>query len=84
MPQQPSHIGSGPYGSSPYPQQHAQGGGQGGAGVLGGAFGAYGNFMGDPTAQFAAHFGQTAFKQGQDYVEQNVGSPPAYRRVCVR
>jgi hypothetical protein len=29
--------------------------------------------MNDPTAQVAAQFGQTAFKHGQEYVEQNVG-----------
>lgn len=28
--------------------------------------------MNDPTAQFAAQFGQTAFKHGQEYLEQNV------------
>lgn len=35
-------------------------------------FGQYGNFMNDPAAQVAAHFSQTAFKQGQEYIEQNV------------
>lgn len=39
---------------------------------MGNAFGAYGQFMNDPTAQVAAQFGQTAFKHGQEYVEQNV------------
>lgn len=39
---------------------------------MGNAFGAYGQFMSDPTAQVAAQFGQTAFKHGQEYVEQNV------------
>ncbi|KAL2758518.1 hypothetical protein ACRALDRAFT_1075082 [Sodiomyces alcalophilus JCM 7366] len=48
--------------TSPYQQQ---GGGSGNA------FGAYGQFMNDPTAQVAAQFGQTAFKHGQEYMEQN-------------
>lgn len=34
--------------------------------------------MNDPTAQVAAQFGQTAFKHGQEYVEQNV-IPPLHR-----
>ncbi|KAG8167501.1 hypothetical protein KVR01_003190 [Diaporthe batatas] len=38
----------------------------------GGNLGQYGNFMNDPTAQFAAQFGQSAFKHGQEYLEQNV------------
>lgn len=38
-------------------------------------FGQYGNFMNDPTAQLASQFGQTAFKQGTQYLEQNVGLP---------
>jgi hypothetical protein len=29
--------------------------------------------MNDPTAQVAAQFGQTAFRHGQEYVEQNLG-----------
>lgn len=37
-------------------------------------FGQYGNFMNDPAANLATQFGQTAFKQGQDYIEQNVGA----------
>lgn len=36
-------------------------------------FGGYGQFMNDPTAQVAAQFGQTAFKHGQEMVEQNFG-----------
>jgi hypothetical protein len=44
-------------------------------------FGQYGNFMNDPAAQLATQFGQTAFKQGTQYLEQNVGdlsaSPPS-------
>ena len=81
----PQHPSSGPYGSSPYPQQQGVGGagGPGGGGMGGGnAFGGYGNFINDPTAQFAAHFGQTAFKQGQDYVEQNVSLVHAQGRAA--
>lgn len=48
---------------SPYQQQ---------GGTSGNVFGAYGQFMNDPTAQVAAQFGQTAFKHGQEYMEQNV------------
>lgn len=28
--------------------------------------------MNDPTAQLASQFGQTAFRHGQEYLEQNV------------
>jgi hypothetical protein len=35
-------------------------------------FGQYGNFMNDPAAQIASQFGQTAFRHGQEYIEQNV------------
>ncbi|KAG6074726.1 hypothetical protein E4U16_002672 [Claviceps sp. LM84 group G4] len=58
-------LGQG-YGSSgtPYQQQ---------GGNAGNVFGPYGQFMNDPTAQVAAQFGQTAFKHGQEYVEQNIG-----------
>ncbi|KAK2075305.1 hypothetical protein P8C59_009440 [Phyllachora maydis] len=56
------------YGGSPYPQQQ-QGAVEAQAGNM---FGQYGNFMTDPTAQLASQFGQTAFKQGQQYLEQNV------------
>jgi hypothetical protein len=52
------------YGGNPYQQQ---------GGTSGNAFGAYGQFMNDPTAQVAAQFGQTAFRHGQEYVEQNFG-----------
>ncbi|KAF7547765.1 hypothetical protein G7Z17_g7496 [Cylindrodendrum hubeiense] len=52
------------YGGTPYQQQ---------GGSAGNVFGAYGQFMNDPTAQVAAQFGQTAFKHGQEYVEQNFG-----------
>ncbi|KAK4453343.1 putative hrf1 domain-protein [Podospora aff. communis PSN243] len=58
------------YEGSPYQQQQPpqqQGGTPGGN-----VFGQYGNFMNDPTAQFASQFGQTAFKHGQEYLEQNV------------
>lgn len=68
-PPPPGSAQSQGYGGNPYQQQ-------GGAGA-GNVFGAYGQFMNDPTAQVAAQFGQTAFKHGQEYVEQNVG-----RRVC--
>lgn len=39
-------------------------------------FGQYGNFMNDPAAQVAAQFSQTAFRQGQEYLEQNVSTSP--------
>ncbi|KUI73515.1 Protein transport protein yif1 [Cytospora mali] len=45
---------------------------QPGAAPNGNVFGQYGNFMNDPTAQFAAQFGQSAFKHGQEYLENNV------------
>ncbi|KAI8722056.1 hypothetical protein NCS52_00348600 [Fusarium sp. LHS14.1] len=56
--------GYGGSGTTPYQQQ---------GGTSGNVFGAYGNFMNDPTAQVAAQFGQTAFKHGQEYMEQNFG-----------
>lgn len=37
-------------------------------------FGQYGNFINDPAAQLATQFGQSAFRQGQEYFEQNVSS----------
>lgn len=52
------------YGGNPYQQQ---------GGTSGNVFGAYGQFMNDPTAQVAAQFGQTAFRHGQEIMEQNVG-----------
>ncbi|KAK3693606.1 YIF1-domain-containing protein [Podospora appendiculata] len=55
------------YDGSPYQQQQprvASGGGN--------MFGQYGNMINDPAAQLASQFGQTAFKQGQEYLEQNV------------
>ncbi|EHA46369.1 Hrf1 domain-containing protein [Pyricularia oryzae 70-15] len=54
------------YGGSPYPQQQ-----QGGAGPQN-MFGQYGQFMNDPAAQVAAHFGSTAFRQGQEIIDQNI------------
>ncbi|EEU46855.1 uncharacterized protein NECHADRAFT_67285 [Fusarium vanettenii 77-13-4] len=56
--------GYGGSGTTPYQQQ---------GGTSGNVFGSYGNFMNDPTAQVAAQFGQTAFKHGQEYMEQNFG-----------
>ncbi|KAK3310918.1 YIF1-domain-containing protein [Chaetomium strumarium] len=55
------------YDGSPYPQQ-ARAPSSGGTHL----FGPYGNFMNDPAAQLASQFGQTAFRQGQEYIEQNV------------
>lgn len=40
-------------------------------------FGQYGQFMNDPAAQVAAQFSQSAFKHGQEYVEQNVRRLPS-------
>lgn len=59
-----------PYTSSSTPGLHS-GAGPGAAG--GNMYGNYGQFMNDPTTQMAAQFGQTAFKHGQEYIEQNVG-----------
>ncbi|KAK3365276.1 YIF1-domain-containing protein [Lasiosphaeria ovina] len=56
------------YDGSPYPQQQQPQG----AAATGTVFGQYGNFMSDPAAQIASQFGQTAFKQGQEYLEHNV------------
>lgn len=52
------------YGGTPYQQQ---------GGAMGNVFGAYSQFINDPTAHVAAQFGQTALKHGQEYVEQNFG-----------
>lgn len=65
-PPPPGSAQSQGYGGNPYQQQ---------GGTSGNVFGMYGQFMNDPTAQVAAQFGQTAFKHGQDYVEQNVRFP---------
>lgn len=45
---------------------------------MGNMFGQYGQFMNDPAAQVAAQLSHTAFRQGQEYMEQNVctDSPP--------
>ncbi|CAK7206876.1 Protein transport protein yif1 [Sporothrix eucalyptigena] len=55
---------------SPYQQQqpHQQQGGM----PMGNMFGQYGQFMNDPAAQMAANLSQTAFRQGQEYMEQNI------------
>lgn len=48
------------------------------------AFGAYGGFMNDQTAQMGFQVGQTALKHGQEYVEQNVRqqqSKPCLQRL---
>lgn len=95
----PQHVSTVPQLRSPPPppgsaqsQQQGYGGGagagnpyqqQGGASGSGNVFGAYGQFMNDPTAQVAAQFGQTAFKHGQEYVEQNVWSPISQRETWV-
>ena len=64
VPSQPQSQG---YAASPYQQQGSTGPGQAGH-----MFGQYGNFINDPTAQLASQFGQTAFRHGQEYFEQNV------------
>lgn len=51
-----------------------------GATPNGNVFGQYGNFLNDPTAQFAAQFGQSAFKHGQEYLEHNVSVKTAWCR----
>ncbi|KAF4595259.1 ER to Golgi transporter Yif1 [Ophiocordyceps camponoti-floridani] len=58
------------YGGTPFQQQQQQ---QQQGASAGNMFGGYGQFMNDPAAQVAAQFGQTAFKHGQEYVEQNLG-----------
>lgn len=60
MPQQQQSYGN------PYQPQAGAGGNN--------AFGAYGGFINDPTAQMGFQVGQTALKHGTDYVEQNVSS----------
>ncbi|AEO65687.1 uncharacterized protein THITE_2112913 [Thermothielavioides terrestris NRRL 8126] len=60
---QPQHG----YAGSPYQQQPAPTPSSGAN-----MFGQYGNFMNDPAAQIASQFGQTAFRHGQEYIEQNV------------
>ncbi len=58
---------------NPYQHQQHQQQQHPAAGANNNMFGQYGQFMNDPTAQVAAQLSQTAFKQGQEYVEQNVG-----------
>lgn len=41
---------------------------------MGNVFGQYGQFINDPAAQVAAQLSQTAFRQGQEYMEQNVST----------
>ncbi|ORY55295.1 YIF1-domain-containing protein [Pseudomassariella vexata] len=67
----PPPISSQPQTQGAYgnPYQQGQPGQPGAAG--GNMFGQYGNFMNDPTTQFAATMGQNAFKHGQEYFEQN-------------
>lgn len=62
VPQQQQQQQSG-YGN-PYQSQPPPGGPN--------AFGAYGGFMADPTAQMGFQVGQTALKHGTQYMEQNV------------
>lgn len=69
MSQQQQQSGYG----NPYQPQAPQGGAS--------AFGAYGNFMTDPTAQMGFQVGQTALKHGTEYVEQNV-SGHIYIKWC--
>ncbi|KAF4632521.1 hypothetical protein G7Y89_g5605 [Cudoniella acicularis] len=74
----PQHVSTVPQLRSPPPpmpqHQQQQSGGYGNpyqpqAG--GNAFGAYGGFINDPTAQMGFQVGQTALKHGTEYVEQN-------------
>ena len=59
------------YDGSPYQQQQARAPSASGNSNV---FGQYGNFMNDPAAQLASQFGQTAFRQGQEYLEHNVSA----------
>ncbi|CCU82268.1 ER to Golgi transporter Yif1 [Blumeria hordei DH14] len=61
IPQQQQHPQSG-YGN-PYQPQVSQ--------SSNAAFGPYGNFITDPTAQMGFQVGQTALKHGTEYMEQN-------------
>lgn len=78
-PPPPTSQPHGGYDGSPYPQQPPVGAQSG----VHNMFGPYGNFINDPAAQLATQFGQTAFRQGQEYIEQNVsclaGRPLATR-----
>jgi len=79
----PQHVSTVPQLRSPPPpvaqqQQHNYGNpyqpqGAQGTGGPSNAFGAYGGFINDPTAQMGFQVGQTALKHGQELVEQNVG-----------
>ncbi|GAB1311646.1 Protein transport protein yif1 [Madurella fahalii] len=66
-PPPPTAQPQGAYDGSPYQQQQARAPSSGNN-----MFGQYGNFINDPAAQLATQFGQTAFRQGQEYLEQNV------------
>jgi hypothetical protein len=75
----PQHVSTVPQLRSPpppVPQQQQGGYGnpyQAQAGPSGGnTFGAYGQFLNDPTAQVGLQMSQTALKHGQEYVAQNV------------
>ncbi|TAQ88943.1 hypothetical protein B7494_g2716 [Chlorociboria aeruginascens] len=75
----PQHVSTVPQLRSPPPpvplQQQQSGYGNPyqpqAAAASGNGFGAYGNFINDPTAQMGLHVGQTAFKHGSELVEQN-------------
>lgn len=76
-PPPPTSQPHGGYDGSPYQQQqqpHSQSTGPN-------VFGQYGNFINDPAAQLASQFGQTAFRQGQEYIEQNVSSLSHYNTL---
>ncbi len=75
-PPPPTSQPQGGYDGSPYQQQQQQQQQQGPGGGPN-MFGQYGNFINDPAAQLASQFGQTAFRQGQEYIEQNVSTFPA-------
>ncbi|CAK7232590.1 Protein transport protein yif1 [Sporothrix bragantina] len=57
---------------SPYQQQQSHQQQQQSGMPMGNMFGQYGQFMNDPAAQMAANLSQTAFRQGQEYMEQNI------------
>ena len=72
-----------PTSSQPQQQQGAYGNPyrQGAAGSSNNVFGAYGNFINDPTAQIGVQLGQNAFKAGQEYFEHNVRTHPLPARI---
>lgn len=80
-PPPPTSQPHGGYDGSPYPQQQPPVGAQHAGANM---FGQYGNFINDPAAQLASQFGQTAFRQGQEYIEQNVSFSPALPRDPTR